>query len=117
MGYQADLLVRTNGGSLWTAGTEIHVRMANAVTLILSAATSYLDKYPAYTGNHYRAFNRDVLEKTSGKTYALLLADNDRDYRRLFGRVSLNLKQRKRLSSETTRVSAASPLATVQGPP
>ena len=103
MGYQADLLVRTNGGSLWTAGTEIHVRMANAVTLILSAATSYLDKYPAYTGNHYRAFNRDVLEKTSGKSYALLLADNDRDYRRLFDRVSLNLKQRNGLSSETTR--------------
>jgi len=103
MGYQADLLLLTNGGSIRATGGEIHVRKANVVTLLLSAATSYLDTYPTYTGNHYRAFNRNVLKKASEKSYALLLADHDRDYRRLFDRVKLALKEQNNLSSETTR--------------
>ena len=104
MGYQAALLIRTNGGSVRDYGDKINIQHANSVTMLLSAATSYLDKYPTYSGNHYRAFNRAVLEKASRKSYATLLADHEQDYQRLFNRVKFQIgKSPSGNSALTTR--------------
>lgn len=104
MGYQAVLLIRTNGGSVRNYRDKINIQHANSVTLLLSAATSYLDKYPTYSGKHYRAFNRAVLEKASRKSYATLLADHERDYQRLFNRVKFQIgKSPSGHSALTTR--------------
>jgi len=91
MGFQAVLLVRATGGTLTDDGSTLHIAGATTVTLILSAATSYLDKFPTYTGNDYRAFNRQVISKALAKPYAALLSAHEQDYRSLFDRVSLHL--------------------------
>ncbi|MGC8553617.1 MAG: glycoside hydrolase family 95 protein [Phycisphaerae bacterium] len=91
MGYQAVLLIRINGGAWRDDGNATSIKKANTVTLLLSAAPAYLNKYPNYSGNHYRALNRKVMAAASRKSYATLLAYHERDYRALFDRVSLNL--------------------------
>ncbi len=91
MGYQAVLEVRIHGGTQRVVGNAIEVAKAARVTLLLTAATSYLDSYPTYTGNHYRAFNARVLAKAGRKSYAELLADHEHDYQSLFNRVTLDL--------------------------
>jgi alpha-L-fucosidase 2 len=91
MGYQAVLLIRIHGGTWRDDGNAISIKKTDTVTLLLAAATSYLDQYPNYSGNHYRALNRKVMAAASRKSYATLLADHERDYRALFDRVRLDL--------------------------
>ena len=102
MGYQAVLVIRINGGSMRDDGNKISIHKANSVTLLLSAATSYLDKYPTYSGNHYRALNRTVMDKASRKSYATLLADHERDYQRLFNRVKFQIGKSSEINSTLT---------------
>jgi alpha-L-fucosidase 2 len=103
MAYQAELLVRNNGGELQLAGDKLRVRNSNTITVVLSAATSYRDKYPRYTGNDYRAFNRKIIGDIERKSYAVLLEDHQRNYQRLFNRVKLSLGKANNISSESTR--------------
>ncbi len=104
MGFQAVLLVRTHGGKITDVKNNLHVEAATSVTLILSAATAYLDRFPTYTGNHYRTFNRHVMADASSKSYDTLLKNHEKDYRSLFDRVSLQLASPAgKLAHMTTR--------------
>jgi alpha-L-fucosidase 2 len=93
-GFEAIANVRAPGGEL-TSNTDgsIQVRNANSVTILLTAATEYMLKYPAYTGNDPAAHNRRVLEHVKEKSYHELLADHTKDYRHLFDRVTLDIGQ------------------------
>ena len=91
MGFEAVTVVRPEGGSIETRPDSISVRGADAVTILMTAATDYLPRYPAYTGNDYRAANRRTLDALAGRSYDQLLEGHEKDYRGLFDRVTLDL--------------------------
>jgi alpha-L-fucosidase 2 len=80
--FAAYLQVRNEGGRLVPEDDKLHVEKADAVTLILTAATDFQGRDPD-------AFNREVLNKTP--LYGELKQRHVDDVQRLFDRVSLRL--------------------------
>ena len=72
------------GGKLRTEGNELIVENANAVTLLLVAATNFKGKDPAAECDKYLA--------AAKKTYAALRAAHVTDHQRLFRRVAFTLE-------------------------
>jgi len=78
-----------DGGSVRTIGENIAVERADAVTLIISAATSFYHE-------DYEARCKEYLDKAEVKGYDVLLADHAADYLALYKRVSLSIGGRDR---------------------
>ncbi|MDB6016847.1 MAG: hypothetical protein JWR19_1336 [Pedosphaera sp.] len=91
MEFQSLAQVRAEGGSLAATADAIEVKGADAVTIIMTAATDYLPQYPVYKGNDYQASNQKNLKAAAKKSYAALLANHRKDYQSLFNRVELDL--------------------------
>jgi len=72
------------GGRTVTLGEHLVVEGADAVTLIVSAASSFYHE-------NYEHWCTERLDQASGKAYDALLADHLADYSRLYNRVSLEL--------------------------
>jgi len=72
------------GGRVHTIGENLVVERADAVTLILSAATSYYHQ-------DYENWCVESLNHGAGKAYDALLSDHFNDYTRLYNRVYLEL--------------------------
>lgn len=84
MRYAARLRAIAEGGSVSIEGNTLHVRKADAVTLLLSAVTDYRGHEPlAESAKHLR--------RASRYDYSELKRRHIEDYRRLFERVTLNL--------------------------
>jgi len=94
-GMTFDLHVRAlaEGGTVACDGTTLSVTNANAVTLLLSAATSFNgpDKSPGHAGRDPVAAAVVPLQTAQKKSYARLLARHEADYQKLFQRVDLSL--------------------------
>jgi alpha-L-fucosidase 2 len=94
-GMTFDLHVRViaEGGSVTTGGSTLTVARANAVTLLLSAGTSFNgpDKSPGREGRDPTAEARRPLEAAQKLAFAELLARHVADYQQLFRRVALSL--------------------------
>ncbi len=88
MGFEARLKVLAEGGMVSADGEGLRVRGADAVTLLIAAATGYrgFDVPPAQTAD---ASPAPALARL--KPYDRLLSDHECDYQALFGRVSLDL--------------------------
>ncbi|WP_286893612.1 glycoside hydrolase family 95 protein [Thermobacillus sp.] len=82
--FAAAVTSRTEGGSLDAIGEHLVVEHADSVTLVISAATSFREKEPLA---HCLAHARTVCAAPDDERYARHV----RDYRELFGRVSLAL--------------------------
>ena len=89
MKFEAQVLVRTENGTITPSGRSLSVKDANAVTIILAAATSY--RNPKDQSASPGARCKDYLERVAGKSYDDLRADHVADHRRLFRRVELDL--------------------------
>lgn len=74
----------TEGGRSYTMGENLVVENADAATLILSAATSFYH-------NDYEAWCKKYLDNAAVKSFAQILSDHQKDYRKLFSRVALNI--------------------------
>lgn len=74
----------SEGGSIKTVGENLIVEKADAVTLLISAATSYYCR-------EYEAQCLKYLDLAGEKTYAALLAGHIEDYSQLFRRVRLEI--------------------------
>ncbi len=81
--FQAVLQILSEGGRTRADGADVLVQNANAVTLILSAATDVRHKDLLGANNSYLAAAR--------KSYAHLRSAHISDHRRLFRRLELNL--------------------------
>ncbi len=96
-GMTFDLHVRAlaDGGTVACDGTTLSVTNANAVTLLLSAATSFNgpDKSPGREGRDPVAAALPRLQAAQQRDYAQLLARHLADYQTLFQRVAINLGQ------------------------
>jgi alpha-L-fucosidase 2 len=95
--YNATALIKNEGGSVTIesdgkGGSQLHITKANALTILLSAATNYSNKRSDgwRTGNPAEMVKQS-LSSASVKTYQDLLNTHLKDYQGLFGRVSLNL--------------------------
>jgi alpha-L-fucosidase 2 len=89
--YEARLIARTDGsrGSVAVDDRTLRVSGADAVTIVLAAATSFVN-YKDVSGNPANRV-RAVLDRSSARTYADMLRDHVAEHQQWFGRVQLSL--------------------------
>lgn len=87
--------VSAEGGEIFNNKNRLHVKDADSVTIYMTASTSYKEKNPAKKCEA-------VLEKTCSKEYLKILERHLLDYTKLFGRVELNLDNKKQYESIPT---------------
>ncbi len=94
MTFEVHLETRIEGGALRAEGSLLQVKDADAVTLLLSAATSFngYDKSPARDGRNPAALARRPLAAAAERNYADLLARHLADHQALYRRVALDLE-------------------------
>ena len=93
MTFELQVRAIADGGTVTCAGQTLAVDGANAVTLLLSAATSFNgpDKSPGHAGLDPAAGAARPLAAALARPYAELRARHVADYQRLFQRVTLDL--------------------------
>jgi alpha-L-fucosidase 2 len=87
--YQAALLSLPEGGRSEAGNGNVRIQGANAVTLIVTAATSFIN-YHDISGDPAAACDK-TLAAIAGKDYATLRRRHEEDFRGLMGRVHLNI--------------------------
>jgi alpha-L-fucosidase 2 len=87
--FETRVRVLTTGGTRTASGDAVVVRRADAVTLLVAAATSYRN-YADVTGDPAAKVS-SALGTASRKTIGALRDAHQRDYRTLFSRVALDL--------------------------
>ncbi|MBV9788093.1 MAG: glycoside hydrolase family 95 protein [Chloroflexi bacterium] len=94
-GMRFDLRVEAScaGGQLAIVDQALHITHADAVTLVLSAATSFngYDRAPGRDGRDPAVQSAADLAAACDQSYAQLRATHIADYAALFGRVALDL--------------------------
>jgi alpha-L-fucosidase 2 len=98
MAYAVQLKAINKGGTTNISDSSVSVSNADAVTLILTAATDYKLDYPTYKGDDPIKTSATQLEKASSYTYDNLLRRHVRDHQSLLDKVSLNVS---RITSDT----------------
>jgi len=89
--YVARLRVVLEGGTVQAEDDRLRIVDANAVTLILAAATDYRLDPPRYRGSSPETATRETLQRAAATPYARLCGDATADHQQYFGRVELNL--------------------------
>ncbi len=89
VGFEAQLKVVAEGGTVQANDSGIAVRGADSAVLYLAAATSYEDYQNV--GANPSEICRMILNEIKRKSYADVLADHQEDHRELFRRVELSL--------------------------
>lgn len=92
--YEAQAVVKAEGGTVRTEDGRLVVSGADAVTVVLAAATDFDLSSPTYTSGDARGVHSRVsarVERASALAYKKLCARHVEDYSRLFGRVDLEL--------------------------
>ncbi|HEX9045955.1 MAG TPA: glycoside hydrolase family 95 protein, partial [Verrucomicrobiae bacterium] len=87
--YQARVKIVANGGKVIADAGNISVSNADAVTLFITAATSYR-RFDDVSGDAERIV-KDQISTASRKSFARLRAAHVADFQKLFRRVSLDL--------------------------
>lgn len=110
-GMTAELHVRVlaDGGRIVTGGSTLTVEKANAVTLLLSAGTSFngFDQSPGRAGRDPAAVARAPLTTAEKLSFADLLARHLADHQSLFRRVTLDLGAAPEAAALTTEARLA----------
>ncbi len=89
LGYEAALAARLEGGSSEASGSKLNIRNANAVTLLVAVATSFVN-YHDISGDPV-ARCKKVLDDALDKDFAALRRRHVDDFRNLMGRVHLRI--------------------------
>lgn len=90
MAYEGRMLVKSDGKVTFSEG-KLSVKSAKKLTLLLTAATDYLNEYPDYSGRDHKALNRKTIKALKGVNYQDLKEEHITDYSSLFSRVSFQL--------------------------
>jgi len=88
--FETTYRIDTDGKASYADGI-VTVKNARTVTIIHTASTDYTYQYPTYKGDDYKKKNQQVMAAVAGKNEAALQAEQQKDYKNLFDRVSLNL--------------------------
>ena len=89
LAFQAALAAQADGGHVEASQDALRVREANAVTFLVTAATSFRN-YHDITGNPAAAC-ADALSAAAKRTYATLIARHRKDFGALMNRVRLQV--------------------------
>ena len=89
LGYEAALVARLEGGRSDVAGSTLNITNADAVTLVLAMATSFVN-YQDISGDP-AARCKKVLEAVADKDFSTLYRRHVDDFRGLMGRVRLKV--------------------------
>ena len=89
LGYEAALVARLEGGRSEAAGSTLNITNADAVTLVVAMATSFVN-YHDISGDPAARCN-EVLNAVAGKDFATLYRRHVDDFRGLMGRVHLQI--------------------------
>ena len=89
LGYEAALVARLEGGRSEAAGSTLNIINADAVTLVLAMATSFVN-YHDITGDP-AARCKKILDAAADKDFATFYHRHVDDFHGLMGRVHLNL--------------------------
>lgn len=90
MQFETSVKIETNGAIKLENG-KLEVVGAKYLNMYHVAATDYINKYPEYKGNDYKADNKNVLQSIEGRSYEELLAEHKNDYKSLYERVEFEL--------------------------
>ncbi len=90
MGFESQIKISNEGGAITAEGNKLHVSRANSATVIMTAATEYVNIHPKYTGANPHDTVANVIKKACAMSYEKLLSNHKNDYQNLFKRVSLN---------------------------
>lgn len=89
--YMARLMAVNKNGTVSCNDSVLTIENADEVTLLLSASTDYVLKYPEYKGRDHKKLTSENLEKASLKKYGELLAAHKNEYQPWFNRVNLDI--------------------------
>ncbi|MFI6316688.1 glycoside hydrolase N-terminal domain-containing protein [Nonomuraea sp. NPDC050556] len=89
LAFEAQVQVKTVGGTVTGTGGQVRVSGADSATFVLSARTNYALKYPTYRGVDPHAAVTRAVDTTL--SYQDLRAAHVADHRALFDRVKLDL--------------------------
>jgi alpha-L-fucosidase 2 len=87
--FEARLKVINDGGELVKEGNSIQIKNAKTATLILVAATSFVNYNDISANPSERCIN--YLKELDTKSYKELKSEHIKDYQKLYSRVELNL--------------------------
>jgi len=87
--FEAAMAARAEGGQSEATADSVRIRNADAVTLFLTTATSYINYHDI--GGDPAAQCQKVLADCAGKNYAGLRRRHEADFRGLMGRVHLHV--------------------------
>lgn len=93
MEFESRMKVEAKGAEIVFENNVLRISSAKHIRLYLTAATSYLNQYPHYTGRDYQALNKKTIAALSELSYHAILAEHLTDYQSLFHRVSLELAE------------------------
>ena len=93
LNFEVQVKVLTEGGNSTAKDSILSIQNSDAVTLILSAATSFngFDKSPGLDGKDPSVETTANLEKAAKKSYTELLDTHVKDYKSLFNTMALSL--------------------------
>ena len=91
MEFESRMLIDTDGEIINLDKGSLTVHSAREMTLILTAATDYVNQYPHYRGRDYQQLNQQTISRTANSSYHDLLSEHISDYQSLFSRVSFTL--------------------------
>ena len=90
--YEAQVWILHEGGSVRVADGKIAFANCNSLTLLLACGTNYvMDHSKGWRGADPRAEVARQIQAAAAKDYAALKSAHRKDYRALFGRVTLDL--------------------------
>lgn len=88
--FETTYRIDTDGKVSYNSGI-VTVKNARKITLIHTASTDYTYQFPTYKGNDYKRINQQVMASVASKNETALQAEQQKDYKNLFDRVSLKL--------------------------
>jgi alpha-L-fucosidase 2 len=97
--FEARLVVENNGGVVEASDSDVLVKGADSVLLVLSAATNF-KSYNDVSADPV-ARNDEILESVIGQRYSGLKKRNVDDHQKLFRRVTLDLGETEAVELET----------------
>ena len=92
MGFESRVLIESDGEKVTFLDDKLKVKSAKTLTLYLTAATDYKNKYPTYNGRDYISMNREIIATVRQRGYDNLLMEHKKDYANLFSRVNFKLE-------------------------
>ncbi|MFC2090825.1 glycoside hydrolase N-terminal domain-containing protein [Bacteroidota bacterium] len=100
--FQVAIRVLPHGGNALQEAEALLVSNADSVTILLTAATDYMQEYPSYLGTDPSIACRNILDAAEKKGYASLKERHIADYKSLYDRVGFNLESDPKLDKLPT---------------